>query len=266
MNCEKKTDFSREKRVGIQEIKELAKERKSFILFANRIEQFYTENSTNNSQADMYVRHLKKEATPDAVKKAYEQTVMGIAHYDKIYNEGLRENMAHELGEDILTAIEQSSYFHPTLKWSIITAAVSAAERRSKFERKIKKEQIYIERFSAELCDICKDLNSINDQPVSQLGFDELRLTHEQLTLLFEQCGEIASERQQQIQSRNKNSLCIDNGDIECYLYSDCEHKYPILSTIAELCKSIQETIRTIEQLICMTPSEDVSSYPSNEQ
>lgn len=259
MHFKNKTAFDREYEVVSQEIEELITEKESFILFAEQVKQLPTTNRSNNLRTGTCVRDLKTGFAPDAIKKAYEQTVMEVPHYEEMYNEGLHENMAQELGDDLLTAIERSSHLRPPLKRSLITAAISAAERRTTFETKLTKEQLYLKRFSTELCDICESLNSISDEPFSQLEFTTLRLTHDQLTRLFDRCEVLSSDRQQQIQSRNGGSYLTDNGDIERYLYFECEYTYPILHTIAELCESIQDAILATERLICTSSSE--SSY-----
>lgn len=253
MICEETIYFDAQKEIVDQEIKEITQEQEAFISLSNDFEEL--ESAVSTTRKTPYVNQ-ERGNNIQVIKQLYSERILELPHYSEAYDEDLRQHMMHELGKGLIIAIEQSSDFYPKLKQALISAAVSSAENRTNFKQKLEQERDNLKEFEEELNKICAELSSITSDDYQNNDFNGLRYSHARLTELFTECEELSAQRQKKIQKHNTDPHLKRNGQIETYLYSQCENTYPVLSVIAEISDFIQQNIHTIENSISKLPVE----------
>lgn len=66
----------------------------------------------------------------EAVREAYETTLMGVAHYDEEYDDTYVESVAEEFGPDVAAALVERSALDDQLKSAVLSAATQAKTPR----------------------------------------------------------------------------------------------------------------------------------------
>lgn len=253
MICEETISFDTQKEIIDQEIKEITQEKEAFISLSKDFEEL--ESAVSTTKKTPYVNQ-ERGNNIQVIKQLYSERIIELPHYSEAYDEDLRQHMIHELGKGIIIAIEQSSDFYPKLKQALINAAVTSAGNRTNFKQKLKQEQENLKKFEEDLNKICSELSSITSDDYQINDFNGLRYSHARLTELFTECEELSTQRQEKIQKHNTDPHLKENGQIETYLYSQCENTYPVLSVIAEISDFIQQNMYTIEDSISKLPVE----------
>jgi len=119
-----------------------------------------------------------------------------------------------------------------------INAAIDSREQRFITLSIFKKEKNLLRDYRSRLQTIESNIG---------LASDERRWNHlvnqvDSPDEVLEKCEDIIEQRQFEIRQHNKSTKDLNNGEIESYLYSNCESTYPVLNAAIKCIKYIKNT------------------------
>ncbi|WP_396613214.1 hypothetical protein ACH9L7_08145 [Haloferax sp. S1W] len=187
------------------------------------------------------------------VRRAYEQTVMSVPHYDEEYADPYSESLEAEFGPDVAAAVQSATVFSPTLRRTVTAAATEAIAEREEFLDIIDEEVESVETMTDEITALDDRLDFLDDRPLSERGFNELLALHANVRRRQTRVDELASTRQQTI-AEQRRSMSSFVPDVAEYFYQDLTVRYPVLSTLAALGETLDRALRRLERHLAATP------------
>jgi len=179
---------------------------------------------------------------PAAIRQAYRETILAMAHYDSEYGEHLLDNVEIEFGESVRAVLESEMALPPMTVGVIETAAEQAVTERQDFSRVLSEELESLERIRDQLGDIearFHELTEAIDQPDSPSSDDRNRLE-----TLAKECQTLSVDRQETLHHRSAPYISgIGDRSLVAYLYHDCEHQFPALIEIADVAGRINSRL-----------------------
>ncbi|WP_049925920.1 DUF7260 family protein [Halopiger goleimassiliensis] len=236
-----------------REREEVLAERRAFDRFASRVADLDARPASATAQfaGPGAVTHVSSTGNDcSAVREAFDETVMSLSHYSDRYDETWIESIAAELNPDVAAALQRHERLHPPLKRSLQLAAEQAVTNRTELLDLLETERDALAEYESELSDAEGELQSLLDQPISNLEFNALRLTRTRLEELGDRCDRLATERQRQLHERRCQLSVIDGDVFEAYLYGNYEHSYPVLAAITLLADRIESSIADVDRLL----------------
>jgi len=182
-----------------------------------------------------------------AVRRAYEETVMAVPHYEEDYGEPLETHMRAEFGDEVAAAVTGGSALTPPVKQALLQRAAASREERTSFLRTLSTEGDSLAAATDDLAAIDRRVDRIENQRRLQQSFPELTETWEELGELEEECRETLERRQEQVQRGGSGADWRDDGHSLCaYLYGPLPVDYPALADGALLLDRIRTTRRRV--------------------
>jgi hypothetical protein len=185
--------------------------------FADRVEALDAGTAGTASPGGVTVL---SRATPDAmadVREAYRSTVMDVDHYDEVYGEELRTNVAAELTPEIANAMAGTTATVPAGFTQAVLSAVAATAdcRRS-----------HLDLLDDEEASLTEALTALEE--VLEGLADPTRSDRACLARL----DAVAAARQPEIQRRTGRA---SGHELCSYLYGSEPWTYPVLSAVATM-------------------------------
>lgn len=187
-----------------------------------------------------------RESTPSeglrAVRAAYRETVMAVAHYDREYGDTLAESLAAELGETLAGHVVDGRVLTPRLYEALRAASERARDDRGDFLRHLEQEQ-------ESLCEVATELNEIESRLVeleARIGraptSAHLGEVDDALGALEARCTDLANRRQATIHGRSVAKISgVEGASLVQYLYADrLATVTPALSDLADCLDAIR--------------------------
>ena len=176
----------------------------------------------------------------DAVRVAYEETVMGVSHYDEDYGDTYLESVVAEFGPEIGGALTDGLRFQPRLKRATVGKAESCRADRERFLETLDTESESVDAVGSELQDIEAELRGLESGP-SVRGYGALEAEWRRLDVLGETLDQAATTRQRAIiRQRREFTIPSSAPDVPTYLYSGFDDDYPLLSFCVDLRKRVR--------------------------
>lgn len=188
----------------------------------SEIERNHTALTTEQSSAATGLQEIRQ---------AYRDTVMGASHYDREYDDTLRESLKMEFGETLSNHVVDGQTLTPPVREYLVSATKQVRNQRDEFL-----DQLHRERES--LSTVADELNEIEARAVefdrriettdTSTHLSEIDAT---LETLEERCTSLVARRQGRIQNRsNQNISGFDSDSLLQYLYHDMETVTPALA------------------------------------
>lgn len=237
------------------ERRQITDEQRALNQFAQKVESLSTPTS-----GEQPAPAFATQATPalaaqtpgmEAVRDAYESTVMSVPHYGEEYGDTYAESVVEEFGPTVGTALVEGTRFDEQCR-----AALLAAVERARVERAVLLDALAVEEESIadlgpDLSSVVADVDSIATVAFDEQDFGALDAYRARLAVLSDQCDATATRRQEAIrEQRHELQLPADAPDIPTYLYRECESRYPVLSLIARVGDEIDRLQREVETAI----------------
>ncbi|WP_424014188.1 DUF7260 family protein [Halorubrum xinjiangense] len=238
-------------------------ERDAFQQFQTRIRRVdpVTIDSPNASQTNMGDRSRAMDApsnpgdaTLKYVLSTYEQTVRSVPHYSIENEETLAENLAAELGEDIVTSLATNKVLIPAVQQAIVDRSQNAIDAREDLVDAITDEIDLLTHYQTELTTIETRQHNLREHLDTvqtrrgEAAFDIWCALQELETEL----DEIAKQRQADLRDPPIAEPPTESTSGEqlmfCeYLYAESDApQYPVLSAIGDLGTAIRTDIEQI--------------------
>ena len=219
-------------------------ETEAFGAFLDRVESVTPASPTPTPtvQGGGY-EHGRSGGGLDAIRPAYERTVMSCDHYDEAYGDTYAESVTAEFGPEVATLLVEGSRFQPHLKRALIERARTCRDDREHLLDMVAMESESIDEVAAEFRAIETELREFEScpDPDAAGSYGALEAEWRRLGVLAEQVEELSATRQRAIiAQRRRFRLPTDAPDMPVYLYQSFGDTYPLLSSFVRL----QERIR----------------------
>lgn len=228
-----------------EEQSRLRAERDAFLQFARRIQAIDAAGPDAVSSSDGPTAVLSAGSPGNElreVRRAYEETVMAVSHFDEDYDEPFGRNVAVELGTEIETALGVNDSLSRQLKRELVQRSERAATQREAFLSMLEDESGRLSDAKDRLAEIERKRSSIGEA-ASGRSFDDLRSDWDELDDAEATCSELLDDRQREL--RDERSVCGIH-DLSTYLYGGLDTTYPILADCTSTVDQLRDTKRHV--------------------
>lgn len=189
--------------------------------------------------------------TTATVRRAYEETVMSVAHYESEYNDTYETSVHAEFGEEIGAALTRPGQFSTVTLQALIGKITEAIEDRNQLETVLDRELRSLETASVQLRDIEDERRDIAAGEFGDERFGTLDAYRARVRLLRKKCDGIVESRQSAIQKHRDVYSVGDRQDgFFEYLYESYETRYPVLYLCGDVSRGLETTYDRIVQAI----------------
>jgi len=219
-------------------------ELEAFETFRERVSGLTPPRQTvgQEARATTLVRTSHSDPGAEAIRTAYEETVMAVDHYDTEYGEGILENIHAELGAEYAELFRADVPVTAQMKQGFLLAAAEARERRAGFMKLLDEEGSMLDRVER----LVNDTELLTELP-EELRFDCLWARYDQLDVAQQRAESILADRQEQIHSLDiPRSPDKDPVLLNEFLYGTLPTTFPILRTVTHLLSDVRTARQTI--------------------
>jgi len=187
----------------------------------------------------------------EAVKNAYDATVMSVPHYDEEYDEPFSQHVRGEFGPELAALLTRRGTFDSRARQAVLAAASEAQESRSRLIEAVDAERESFEELAGELLSLLAELPEYEEAAFPERRFGTLDAYRARLLVLEEQCRDAVDRRQGAlVEQRRSLSLPIEGPDVPTYLYRDLETTYPLVATAADTLDHVESLRRDVERAL----------------
>jgi DNA repair exonuclease SbcCD ATPase subunit len=205
--------------VATTEHSEIAAERQALREFTERISSVVVD--TSSTELNIAGRTLRSSSPSlEKIKRAYQETMMTVDHYEDVYDQSLRADFASELGEDLASSVFDGS---DTLTEDLKQLIVLTSRQR------IKDRDNLLQDLAAEI----ESLQQL-EQKLGRLlrRLDCCRIPNPEDSEVLRNLESLSKERQLVLQTARTHS---DRHPICGYLYQHQQWTYPVLTSISRI-------------------------------
>lgn len=184
----------------------------------------------------------------NALRQAYEDTVMSVPHFEEEYGETVAEHMREELSDEIAEAVISESNLTAPLHQSVVDAAYAARERRAHFLEMLEEEADSLANHEKTLQQIERGVSIATEPLCADQSFGGLQEQHAELKQYESQIEHIVNERQADRTDGKSGAMRSGQSvDLQSYLYFPMEARYPVVAEAAALLTRVTVTLRRVE-------------------
>ena len=181
----------------------------------------------------------------DAVREAYETTVMDVSHYTEEYGDTYVQSIVDEFGSDIGAALIRGLVFDERCKRAVMDAVSTSQETREALLGGLNTERASLDEATDELCPLVDEIRRLSRMRFRDESFGALDAYRARLGVMQSRCDALTARRQKTLRrQRRELRLSIGGLNLPSYLYQDLSVDFPVCSAIAELGGWI-ESVRT---------------------
>lgn len=205
---------------------------------------------TGRATVTARTRHAGSEASCiEAVRDAYEGTLMSVPHYDEEYDETYVQSVAEEFGPDLATALAERTALDDQLKAALVSAATEAQTTREALLTALDTESESLETARTRLRPVVEELAEFTGSPLADAEFETLDAYRARLAVLAERCDDLATRRQSTLlEQRHELWLPVDGPDVATYPYQPLDARYPVLAAVTAVAERVEETRTAVER------------------
>lgn len=178
---------------------------------------------------------VQSEATTSpqlqAVRSAYERTVMSVPHYAEEYGDTYAESLTEEFGSPLAVALVKGAEFSAWSKDMLLSAVRDARSGRESMQDLVDSERKQVAEATETLREVDQEVAAIEASEFDDGDFGRLTSHRSSLTALERRCEEYAESRQETIRAiRRRQFGHVETRDFIEYLYQDLDVQYPVLA------------------------------------
>lgn len=185
------------------------------------------------------------------VRRAFAETIRPHSVPDGEYSESVLETIREELSESIAIALSPATEagFTDECKRSILARCESRRREATLLATTLDREAAALEDGIETIEAVTDWIATADETPLPELGFEDLRSRHRQLSTFRDRCADRARERQQFLAETTSDggAVGIRHRDLLDRCYADFPVDHPLLATLVhlvEVCESCQRTVR----------------------
>lgn len=182
----------------------------------------------------------------EAVRTAFAETVCAHTTHDSVLTA-----LQRELGEEAALALAPTTNaaFTPQIKRELLSRTAARQHELAATLTALDGEASGLEDHQETVDDLVSWLTEADETPLSDLGFDRLRVRHDRLTEFRADCVACLDDRQAWLASTTSEGgqVGVTHRSLVESLYEDFPVEYPVLATVTRLvsvCEDAQETVR----------------------
>lgn len=238
------------KRSVRRERRRILAEARAFETFLDAVRDVPVETPSTAVGGQLLVESDAARSGTSAVRRAYEDAVMGVSHYADDYDDTYPESLAAEFGPDVATALLEGAFTDPC-KCALLAAASDARDQRTRFLDDLDEERRSLESAERTIRQIATGLESLDASTPPRDSLDVRSAARSTLGTMERRCRSLATDRQDAIQEHAfAGGWHADTGHIQEYLYADLEVTYPVLATVAETLPRIERRRERYERAL----------------
>lgn len=188
-------------------------------------------------------------AATEAVRRAYENTVLALPFHEREYGEGYAENLRAEFGPDLAAALTVGDTFTPAVKRTLLEAITAATETRETIRESCDRELASLEAVERDLVPLAAEVRGHDVRRLEGRTFGELDGFWTRLGRIRERCDRIVAERQDAISThRDVFDGGADGDEFVVYLYRNLSVTYPVCALCSEIgtcAASVRDRVET---------------------
>jgi type II secretory pathway pseudopilin PulG len=186
--------------------------------------------------------HTPSDDRLEAVRKAYRDTVMAMAHYDEEYAETLASHLREEFGEEVSTAVTNGDRLTPELRQVLVRRAREAANERGRLIDRLDREAEALEAATTELEVVVAAVEDAEDRRLADLDFRALADEWNRLGEFESRLTRLLERRQEALHSQWQSGSHQGLRTLQHYLYVDLDTAVPLLADGAVLANRLDAT------------------------
>lgn len=165
------------------------------------------------------------------VRRAYENTVMAVDHYEEDYDESLPEHLASEFGENVAGAVVTGDGLTPQLKQALVTGCQEGHAQRTQYLEGLDREERQLEKMGEQFESAAELVDEVDGRRLRRRPFDDLRDRIDRLDGQRAAVATTLEERQRHLQEGVQFGWeRRDSESVYRYLYEDLDVTYPVLA------------------------------------
>lgn len=223
----------------------------AFRAFYDRIADLTTPSAaeTMTARQSVLAAGPSSGVAVDELRTAYEETIMGVPHYDDEYGDEFAESFAAEFGDDVAAAFAGAQTVTAPLRAGVLAGAKEALVERETFLDLIDREKESLSELQDGAEEVVETIRSADARPLSDRGVGELWGLQSMLDRQRARVDALAADRQQAIADQ-RVELTRLNTDLQTYLYRDVPETYPGLAALASLGRAVERADHRIERAL----------------
>jgi hypothetical protein len=206
------------------EREEVEAEIRAFRTFLDRLSDIEATRTATPTPATRSLSHAEAANTGERLRTAYEETVMSLAHFDRVYDESLAEHVARELSPQLLPVFDPgANAFTEVYRQTLRSAVEDSIADRERFVSVLEDEVAALDTARARL-------RSVLDSGGRPGTAGDRRDT----------IDELARDRQEALGLR-PSLVQLDGHECCEYVYESECWTYPVLTAVARLRENVVE-------------------------
>ena len=229
------TALRRERRRTADELEALG-------VFAERVREIEAETAVaeGNAVAAVGLEAARTDGL-DAVREAYEATVMSVPHYGQEYDDGYPESLRAEFSPDLAAALTDGTRFNARCKRAVLSATESSRSARGSLLGTLSTESESLAAAAATLPSVAREVSEFAARSTAEAPFGTLDAHRARLSVLEGKCETVADERQSTLfEQRRTTNLPSGTPDVPQYVYQELPFDYPVMAAVADLTGAIE--------------------------
>jgi predicted transcriptional regulator len=175
------------------------------------------------------------------IRTAYQETVMGVPHYQEWYNHTYVRSVTATLGPTLATMLVESSDVESPFLSELATAASNCIEQRDAMIDAIDRERANVQTIAAWLAEGRELLDQDEAPSSTEQPIDEHRTRLDRLARVDRKCERAIDRRRQHLRRCRTRDWPGAGESCRAVLYQHCETRYPVLAAITMLRTELQQ-------------------------
>ncbi|MFB6132188.1 MAG: hypothetical protein ABEJ44_02125 [Halanaeroarchaeum sp.] len=225
-----------------RELRELIAEREAYRAFAQAVDRISVDRPAATTATPQTVQSLdRRGASVEAIRRAFEDTVMAVDHYEDTYGEPWDTHLTNEFESSVVSSLRTGGRINEPIKNALTQGSLEAASRRDDLVSVLTAERSALEDAASTIEAVDSALDELNEDPLPDRSFEDLAETHETLGSLDERIDSLARDRQRDIHRESRSSGWESKEvRLQEYLYCSLPVTYPVLHAAVELSDDVR--------------------------
>ena len=210
--------------------------------FAERVREIEAERAVagGNAVAAVGLQTGRTDGL-DAVREAYESTVMSVPHYAQEYDDGYLGSLQAEFSPDLAAALTDGTRFNARCKRAVLSAVEGSRSSRRSLLETLSTEAESLSAATDTLPSVAREVSEFAARSTAEAPFGTLDAHRARLSVLEGKCETVADERQSTLfEQRRTTGLPSGAPDVPQYVYQDLPFDYPVMAAVADLTGAIE--------------------------
>jgi hypothetical protein len=220
--------------------------------FVDEVRAFSTESVSFDAGRATVIRSTRAHrgaGGTDALREAYESTLMDVAHYDVEFGDTYVESVAEEFGPGVATALVERDALDDQLKSAVLSAAREAQASREALLEAVDTEAESLDAAQERLQPVLEELSEFAAESLSERNFETLDAYRARLGVLADRCEDVAADRQDTLRAQRHGLwLPVEGPDVPTYAYQSLEVDYPVLAAATAVAERVESVRADVER------------------